>query len=69
MSSPTVLFVLDEMNVKATFFILGAVCKIHPEEVKKIADAGHEIASHGYSHTMVYKLTPESFREEVRKTD
>lgn len=64
-----ILSLLNEMNVKATFFILGAVCEIYPEEVKMIADSGHEIASHGYSHTMVYKLTPESLREEVRKTD
>jgi len=64
-----ILSLLEEKGVKATFFILGIVCEMYPEEVKSIAEAGHEIASHGYSHTMVYKLNPISFREEIRRTD
>lgn len=64
-----ILSLLEEKGVKATFFILGMVCDMYPDEVKMIADAGHEIASHGYSHTMVYKLTPASFRDEIKRTD
>jgi polysaccharide deacetylase family protein (PEP-CTERM system associated) len=64
-----ILSLLEEKNVKATFFILGMVCEMYPDEVKMIADAGHEIGSHGYSHTMVYKLKPASFRDEIKRTD
>lgn len=64
-----ILSLLNEKKIKATFFILGVVCEMYPDEVKMIADSGHEIGSHGYSHTMVYKLDPKSFRDEVRKTD
>ncbi len=64
-----ILSLLDEKKVKATFFILGAVCETYPDEVKMISDSGHEIGSHGYSHTMVYRLDPKSFRDEVKRTD
>lgn len=56
---------LAKNNSKATFFILGFVAEQHPNLVKKIAQAGHEIASHGYSHQLVYMQTPEEFREDV----
>jgi len=61
--------ILERHRIKATFFILGAVAEIHPEAVRQIADNGHEIASHGYSHTMVYRLSPDEFREEIVRTD
>jgi len=64
-----ILSILEEHRVRATFFILGAVAEMHPKAVKKIADAGHEIASHGYSHTMVYRLSWDEFKEEVTRTD
>lgn len=64
-----ILSILGEHRVRATFFILGAVAEMHPEAVRRIADAGHEIASHGYSHTMVYRLSRSEFKEEVIKTD
>jgi len=61
------LDLLAEHGVKATFFILGWVAEHHPSLVRSIAAAGHEIASHGYNHRLVYDLTPEQFREDVRK--
>ncbi|MBN1882536.1 MAG: DUF3473 domain-containing protein [Deltaproteobacteria bacterium] len=64
-----ILSILEERRVRGTFFILGAVAEMHPEAVRAIADAGHEIASHGYSHTMVYRLSPDDFRSEVVRTD
>ncbi len=62
------LELFDKYDVKATFFILGYVAEKHPAMVKKIAKLGHEIASHGYAHQLVYKQTPEEFREDVRKS-
>lgn len=49
-----------------TFFVLGWLAERHPRVVRKIADAGHEVASHGWSHRRVTALTPGEFRSEVR---
>jgi len=59
---------LAEHNVKATFFVLGCVAEALPGLVPQIASAGHEIASHGYSHRMVSDLDPQRFRDELRRT-
>ena len=56
-----------EYNVRSTFFVLGWVAERHPQLVKTIADGGHEIASHGYAHRLIYDQTPAAFREDVRK--
>jgi polysaccharide deacetylase family protein (PEP-CTERM system associated) len=56
-----------EFNVRSTFFVLGWVAERHPQLVKTIADGGHEIASHGYAHRLIYDQTPAAFREDVRK--
>lgn len=60
-----VLSLLDECGVKATFFVLGSLAREEPSLVPMIAAAGHEIASHGYSHTLVPRLGGEAFREEL----
>ena len=59
------LALFDEHRTKATFFILGWVAERSPALVKRIADHGHEIACHGYSHQLVYNQTPEVFRDET----
>lgn len=59
------LQLFDDVGIKITFFILGWVAERHPELVKRIHAQGHEIASHGYSHQLIYKQTPELFREET----
>lgn len=59
---------LDAHGVRATFFVLGAVARELPELVPAIAGAGHEIASHGFSHTLVTALEPAAFRDEVQRT-
>jgi polysaccharide deacetylase family protein (PEP-CTERM system associated) len=63
-----ILALLAAFDVKATFFVLGSVAEEEPELVPMIAAAGHEIASHGYSHRLVYQLGPEQFRDEIRRT-
>ncbi len=56
-----------EEEVLATFFVLGWVAERHPDLVARIADAGHEIASHGYGHRLIYDQTPAAFRDDVRR--
>lgn len=56
-----------EGDVKATFFILGWIAEKHPEIVKEIDAAGHEIACHSYRHRCIYNMTPEEFREDTRR--
>src|SRR5690606_2630 len=54
-------------NVTATFFVLGWVAERRPALLREIARLGHEVASHGYQHQLVYTLTPAAFREDVRR--
>jgi polysaccharide deacetylase family protein (PEP-CTERM system associated) len=61
------LDLFDEFNVRSTFFILGWVGERHPHLVKEIASRGHEIASHGYAHRLIYDQTPATFRDDVRR--
>lgn len=62
------LEMLEQKDLRATFFTLGWVAERSPELVRRIQKAGHEVASHGYSHQLVYSQTPEVFREETRKS-
>lgn len=61
-----ILDLFDEAGAKATFFTLGWVAKRHPAMIRRIADAGHEIASHGYDHARVFTFTPKEFAEDIR---
>jgi polysaccharide deacetylase family protein (PEP-CTERM system associated) len=63
-----ILLLLDNKNTKGTFFTLGCVAEKHPSIVRKIVDQGHEIASHGYSHKLIYKQSHEEFRNETIKS-
>lgn len=62
------LAILAHHQARATFFILGSVAQKVPTLVPLIASAGHELASHGFSHKLVTTLVPEEFREELRRT-
>lgn len=63
-----VLDLLAAHNLRATFFALGKVCEKFPGLLPAIAEAGHEIGSHGYGHELVYNLTPERFEEDVQRS-
>ncbi|MHB1035988.1 MAG: XrtA system polysaccharide deacetylase [Pirellulales bacterium] len=64
------LDLLEEHGVRATFFVLGWVAERFPRLVREIRDAGHEVGSHSYWHRLIYRLTPEEFREDlVRSRD
>lgn len=60
-----VLDLLAEARVKATFFVLGWVAARRPAIVRRIAEAGHELGCHSYSHSLVFALSPEDFRRDT----
>ncbi len=62
-----VIDLFAEADVSATFFTLGWVAKRHPNMIRRIVDAGHEIASHGYDHARVFTFTRKEFAEDMRK--
>ncbi len=62
-----VLELLNENNVKATFFTLGAIAKSNPKSVRFIAQQGHEIASHTMYHEKIYDLEPTMFLKQERE--
>lgn len=60
-----ILKVCDDHDTKATFFMLGWIAERHPAMVRRIHDAGHELASHSYWHRKVYELTPKEFKDDI----
>jgi len=62
------LDLFDKYSSKATFFVLGWVAERYPELIKEIDSRGHEVASHGYSHQLIYRQTPTVFRNETIKS-
>jgi polysaccharide deacetylase family protein (PEP-CTERM system associated) len=61
------LDLFDEFGVRATFFVLGWVARQRPALVREIDRRGHEVASHGYGHCLVYQLSAAEFDEDVRR--
>ncbi len=61
------LAIFEQAGVHATFFVLGWVAEQFPELIRRIAAKGHEIASHGFEHRLIYNQTPLAFREDVRR--
>ncbi len=62
-----ILDMFEEADVKATFFTLGWVAQRHPALMQRIANAGHEIASHGFDHARVFNFDRKSFGEDLLK--
>jgi polysaccharide deacetylase family protein (PEP-CTERM system associated) len=62
------LGLLAERQVHATCFFLGWIAERYPHLVREAAAAGHEIASHGYAHQLVYSMSPREFREDALRT-
>jgi polysaccharide deacetylase family protein (PEP-CTERM system associated) len=61
------LEIFDEFGVRSTFFVLGWVAERYPALIQEIARRGHEVASHGYAHRLIYDQTPAAFRDDVRR--
>jgi peptidoglycan-N-acetylglucosamine deacetylase len=62
------LAVLARFDVRATFFLVGELCARHPELVRAIASAGHEVAGHGYTHRRFPDLSGPALRMELEQT-
>lgn len=69
-TTPEILDILKEENVKATFFVIGKLVGAHPEIVKRAYEEGHYIANHSYDHNndVLYK-SKENFVNEIKRTD
>jgi polysaccharide deacetylase family protein (PEP-CTERM system associated) len=66
-SLQTTLRLFEEAEVHATFFVLGWIAERHPELIRNIVDAGHEIASHGYAHAKVTSQNSQEFRDDITR--
>jgi len=54
--------------VQSTFFCLGWIAERYPNLIREIHQQGHEIGCHSYDHRLVYGMTPDEFREDIRKS-
>ncbi|MDO8435055.1 MAG: DUF3473 domain-containing protein [Candidatus Binatus sp.] len=61
------LDLLNEHRVRATFFVLGPIAREYPALIRKIADAGHEMGCHGWSHDLLYAMNRERLHDETRR--
>lgn len=61
------LELLSRHGVEGTFFVLGWVAERHPDLIREIADRGHEIASHGYSHSLITEMSPSEFERDLER--
>ncbi len=62
-----ILDLFEQANVKATFFTLGWIAQRHGAAIRKIAEAGHEVASHGWDHARVFTLTADQFAQDLSR--
>jgi polysaccharide deacetylase family protein (PEP-CTERM system associated) len=62
-----VLALLSVRGVSATFFTVGQVAEAHPGMIRNIDESGHEVACHSYKHELVFRQSPDEFREDVRR--
>jgi polysaccharide deacetylase family protein (PEP-CTERM system associated) len=62
----TLLSLLGDLNVRATFFVLGMAARAHPHLLDAIVGRGHEIACHGDAHRPVHTQTPQQFAQDLR---
>jgi len=66
-ATPRVLDALAECGVMATFFVLGRHAERWPELVRRVADAGHQLGNHGWSHRKLHLRSPRFVREDLRR--
>jgi polysaccharide deacetylase family protein (PEP-CTERM system associated) len=66
-NADAVLALFDRAGVKGTFFTLGWVAQRYPALIRRVADAGHELASHGWDHQRVFTMDAQSFRADLRQ--
>jgi len=62
-----ILGLLEHSGAKGTFFTLGWIAERYPQVVRRIAEGGHELASHGYGHQRASDLTPQAFLDDITR--
>jgi polysaccharide deacetylase family protein (PEP-CTERM system associated) len=67
-STHKLLDILETFNQKATFFLLGWVAERCPAIIREIARKGHEVASHGFMHQLIYQQTPQQFKADIERS-
>ena len=67
-NTDAVLALFAKADVKATFFTLGWVASRYPALMRRISEAGHEVASHGWDHVRVFTMTPDQFADDLVRT-
>lgn len=67
--SDDLLKILNEHDVKATFFVIGLEMLRYPEATRRLAESGHELGNHSFSHNSLVFMLPRSLANEVEKTD
>lgn len=67
-NTDAVLTLFADAGVSATFFTLGWVAERYPALMRRIVNAGHELASHGYDHQRVFTFSPKDWRADLRKS-
>jgi peptidoglycan/xylan/chitin deacetylase (PgdA/CDA1 family) len=67
-TTPRLLDILKQRNIKATFFMIGQNAERNPAIVKRILAEGHEIGNHSWTHPQLSKLSDDRVTEEINKT-
>ncbi len=67
-NTDAVIALFGERGAKGTFFTLGWVAQRYPALIRRIVDAGHEVASHGWDHIRVFTMTPDQFAADIDRT-
>ena len=63
-----VLDLLAELDIRATFFVVGTVAAAFPDLVREVAAAGHEIGAHTYDHQVLYSVKPADFKADLERS-
>lgn len=64
----SIIKICERRKIRVTCFVVGQLAERKPHIVRALADAGHEIASHGYAHKLVYPMTPKEFSEDLKRS-
>lgn len=67
MNTDRILAMFAEKEIRATFFVLGWVAERYPNLIRRIVNAGHELACHGYEHIRVSQQTPSEFQDDITR--
>ena len=62
-----VMEILERHDARGTFFVLGWIAERHPGLIRRISANGHEVASHGSAHELIYNQAPDAFRDDVKR--